>query len=116
MEIKLGCSLENMTSLFSMGLWVRRGNEEVIHVDDKPSLSDHVSERVIHELLECSGGITETEEHNCQFKESFVCNEGGLPLVTVFDLNIVVPPTNIKLGEVRASFSLSMRSEMRGRG
>ena len=43
-EVKLGHSLEDMTGLFCVGLWVGGGDEEVIHVDDEPSLSDHVPE------------------------------------------------------------------------
>ena len=44
------------------------------------------------------------EEHDSGFKESFVSDEGGLPLVAVFDVDIVVPPVNIKLGEMSGIF------------
>ena len=44
MKIKLSHMLEDVASLFSMGCGVRGGNEEVVHVNDKPSFSDHVSE------------------------------------------------------------------------
>ena len=64
MEVKLGHSLKDMASPFSVGLLVWRGNKKVIHVDDEPSFCDHVSEGVIHELLECGGGIAKTKEHN----------------------------------------------------
>ena len=106
MEVKLSHSLENMTSLFFVGLWVGGGNEEVVYVDDEPFFGDHVSEGVIHESLECSGGIAETEEHYCWFKEPFVGNESHLPLVTILDANVVVPPADIKLGEVVSIFQL----------
>ena len=43
-----------MSSL-CIGLEVRGGNEEVSHVDNKPSLSNHVSEGAINEMLECGG-------------------------------------------------------------
>ena len=43
-------------------------DEEVIHIDDKPSFSDYIVEGVIHELLEGGGGVSETKEHNCGFK------------------------------------------------
>ena len=89
-----------------MDLWVREGDEKVIHVDDKPSFSDHVSEGVIHESLEHCGGVTKTKEHDCWFEESFVGNEGCLPLVTILDTDVVISPTNIKLGEVTSIFQL----------
>ena len=43
-KIKLGHLLKDIMSLFSMSLWVWGGDEEVIHIDDKPSFSDHVLE------------------------------------------------------------------------
>ena len=118
MEVKLGHSLENMMSLIGMGLWVRGGNEEVVHVDDEPSLSDHVSEGVVHKLLECGGGVVKTEEHDGRFEESFVGNEGSFPLVAVLDLNIVIPPMDIKLGEVTSIFQFvyKVRDKRKGVG
>ena len=103
-EVKLGHALENVTDSFDMGLEVWGGNEEVIHIDDKPSFSDHVSEQVIHESLEHDRGIAKAKEHDCWFKESFVSDEGGPPLVIIFDMNIVVTSMNIKLGEVASIF------------
>ena len=50
-------------------------------------------------MLEGGGGISETEEHHCRLKESFVDNEGGFPLMPVFDSDIIVSPSDIKLGE-----------------
>ena len=105
-EVELHCALEDMTGSFSVGFRVKKGNEEVIHVDDKPSLHNHVPEGVIHESLEYGGGITETKEHNSGFEESFVGDEGGFSLVTVFDTDIVVPPMNIELGEMSSVFQL----------
>ena len=42
-------------------------NAHVIHVDLKPFLHDHIHAYVIHEHLECRGGIGESKEHDCQF-------------------------------------------------
>ena len=106
MEVKLGHSLEDMAGLLSVGLLVQGGDEEVIHVDNQPSFSDHVSEGVIHETLEHSGGVAKAEEHDGGFKEAFVSDEGRLPLVTILDADVVVPLTNIKLGEVASIFQL----------
>ena len=43
-------------------------DKKVIHVDDEPSFSNHVMEGVVHESLECSRGVGESEEHNCGFE------------------------------------------------
>ena len=78
--------------------------EEVIHVDDEPSFSNHVSKGVIHKALECGGGVVETKEHNGGFKQSFVDNEGCLPLMSILDVDIVVSPSDVELGEVFCIF------------
>ena len=116
MEVQLGHSLEDMTDVFSVGLGVGEGYEKVIYIDDKPSFSNHVAERVIHESLESSGGVVETKEHDCQFKESFVSDKGCLPLVAIFDVDVVVSPSNIKLGEMASilQFVYEVRDERRG--
>ena len=98
--------LEDMTGSVCMGLRVRGGDEEVIHVDDEPSFSDHVLEGVIHKLLERGKGVAKTKEHDGRFKESFVGNEGRFPLMTILDVDVIVPPTNVKLGEVASIFQL----------
>ena len=106
MKVELSHTLENTVNPLHMGFWVKGGDKKVIHADDQPSFSDHVSEGVIHELLECGGGVAKTKEHDSWFEESFVGDEGRLPLVTVFDVDIVVPPSDVKLDEVASIFQL----------
>jgi hypothetical protein len=91
--------LEDMFGSFLMKFVVGGEDKEVIHVDDEPSFSDHVLEGVIHESLEGRGGVGKSEEYYRGFKEAFVGDEGGLPLVSVFDLDIVVSPSNVELSE-----------------
>ena len=74
-------------------------DEEVVHVDDEPSFSNHIPERVGHESLESGGGVGHAEEHNCGFIESPVGNESGFPLVSILDLDVVISPSYVKLGE-----------------
>ena len=74
-------------------------DEEVIHVDDEPSFSNHIAEGVIHETLEGGGQIGKSKEHDGGFKESLVGDEGRLPLVAILDPYIVVSPTDAELGE-----------------
>ena len=99
-----------------MGGRVGRVDEEIIHVNDEPSFCDHVMKGIIHEVLEGGRGITETEEHYGWFKESLMSDEGGFPLMSILDLDIIVPPLDIKFGEDFAPWSLSTRLEMSGRG
>src|SRR5882757_10028159 len=47
-----------------------------------------------------SRAVSETEEHHQRFKESSVGAECSLPFITFLDMDIVVPPSDIKLGEV----------------
>ena len=51
-----------------MGGFIREEYEEIVHVDNKPSFSDHVLEGVIHEVLKYGRGVVETKEHNSGFE------------------------------------------------
>ena len=85
--------------MFSMGFFVRGEDKGVVHINDEPSLGDHVSEGVVHKSLEGCRRVGKSEEHYCWFKEALVHDEGGFPLVAVLDANIVIPPANVKLSE-----------------
>ena len=56
-----------MSSL-NVGGFIGREYEEIIHVDDKPSFSNHIVKEVIHEVLGCGRGVIETKEHNSGFE------------------------------------------------
>ncbi|EGN98320.1 hypothetical protein SERLA73DRAFT_55819, partial [Serpula lacrymans var. lacrymans S7.3] len=45
----------------------------------------------------------ESEEHNQRFEQSSVSSEGGLVLISFFDSNIIISPTDIQLGEESSS-------------
>ena len=82
-----------------MGGGVRGIDKKVVHVDNKPFFYNHIMKGVVHELLKGGGGIGETKEHHGQFKKSFMGDESGLPLMSIFDMNIVIPPADVKFGE-----------------
>ena len=93
-------SLKYMPSLFMVeGNVVFSVDAEVIHVDFQPFLSQHVSKDVIHECLKRGGSIAESEEHDSGFEESHGSNESGLPLILLPDVNVVISPMNVELGE-----------------
>ena len=60
---------------------------------------DEVSKDVVHHSLEGGRGVAQPEEHDSGLIESPVCLEGCLPLVTFLDANVVVPPSDVQLGE-----------------
>ena len=95
-----------MFGAFTMVFFIGREDKEVIHVNGKPFFSDHVMERVIHEVLEGSGRVGKTKEHDGGFKEAFVGSKGSFLLMTIFDADIVVPPADVKLGEEFSVFEL----------
>jgi hypothetical protein len=72
-------------------------DKDVIHANCYISLIDKIMEYVVHHQLESHWGVREAEEHNHWFKQSLVGLKCGLPLVTIVDANIVVPPVDIKL-------------------
>ena len=98
-QIQLDHSLENTFGAFFMGSSVGGEDEEVVHIDDEPAFCDHIPEGVVHESLESGGGVGEAEEHDGRFEEAFVGNEGSLPLMSIFDVYVVVAPSNVKLSE-----------------
>ena len=91
--------LKDTLGAFMVGFFIWGEDEEIIHVNDKPFFGNHVSEGIIHESLECCWGVSESEEYDRWFEESLMCDEGGFPLVTIFDVDIVVATSDIKLGE-----------------
>ena len=98
-EVQFCHALEDTFSAFAVGFFVGGENKEVLHINDKPSFGNHVAERVVHEPLERGRGVGKSEEHYRWFEEAFMRNESGLPLVTVLDADVVVPPADIKLSK-----------------
>ena len=78
---------------------VGRVDKEVVHVDNEPSFCNHIMKGVVHESLKGGRGIDKTEEHYGWFKESLMSDESSLPLVSILDIDIVIFPTDVKLGE-----------------
>ena len=68
MQVEFFLSLKDSLCAFSVKIFVRGRDKEVVNVDNKPSFGDHVSEGAIHESLECCWGIAESDKHDCGFK------------------------------------------------
>ena len=76
-------------------------NGQVVHVDDKLSFSDVVSEVEVHKCLKCQWGTAKSEKHYCWFEQSKRHDEGSLPLITLLDSDVIIPPPYVKLGKER---------------
>ena len=51
-----------------MGGLIWGEDEEIIHVDNEPSFSNHISKEVIYEILECGRRVVKTKEHDGGFE------------------------------------------------
>ena len=67
----------------------------VIHINQYPSFSHFLLKDSIHHGLKGGGGICESEEHYCGFEQPFRGEECPFPFISLFDLNIVVAPSDI---------------------
>ena len=90
-----------MDDLSMKGGVIRSSNQNIVHVD-----KDHVrvlqfegSEDAIHYALEGCWGIALTKQHNHGLKESQRHFKRSLPLVPIPDVDVVVPPSDVKLSE-----------------
>src|SRR6267142_185202 len=70
----------------------------IVHIDREPLFGDLWGENRIHHGLKGCGGIRETKEHDCWFKQAFICHERRFPFVSLFNADIVVPPSYIEFG------------------
>ena len=76
-------------------------NGQVIHINDKPSCSNVVRKVEVHKHLERRWGAAKSEKHYRWFEQSKRRDEGSFPFITLFDSNVVIPPSYVKLGEER---------------
>ena len=99
MKVKIHHLLKDLLGLFGVGGFIGGEYKKVIHIDNQPPFGYHIPERVVHETLESCRGVTEAEEHNCWLEETTVGDEGSFPLMSVFNLDIVIPPSYVELDE-----------------
>ena len=75
--------------------------DDIIHVDadDRATQSMLVNEgveNVVHHRLERGGWIGESKVHDHGFPNTKAGFESHLPLITIIDVNVIVPPSDIK--------------------
>ena len=98
MFVKLWQNLSD--SIMMKGKSTTGVNAEIIHIDLEPSFCNHIRENMIHKCLEGGRGVIETEKHDHRFIETKRSDKGCLPLIRLLNPNVVIPPTNVKLGEI----------------
>ena len=81
-------------------------NAKILHIDFKPSFSDHIQEDIVYKGLERRRCIAKTEEHHCGFIKTEGSDEGCFPLIRFLDPNVVVSPSNVKLSEINGVFHI----------
>ena len=74
-------------------------DKDVVQIDDYMSFVHKPSECFIHVTLKGGRGVGETKEHNCWFEESLISPESCLPLITFFDPDVIISPSDIKFGK-----------------
>ena len=74
-------------------------NEYVIHIADGLIAVDEGVEDVVHHGLEGGRQVAKSEEHDKQLKKSLVHGESCLPLVSLFEMDIVEAPAEVQGGE-----------------
>ncbi len=72
---------------------------QVIHVNGHPSLCDFSAKDHIHHHLEGGRRVSQPEEHDRWFEESFGGEECRLPFIPLFDADIVISPAYVELSE-----------------
>src|SRR6266404_5313514 len=82
----------------------RRGDQDIIHIDnDASSLREEaeldVLEDLIHHGLECTRGICQPEEHDTWFKKTVFGLKCCFLFIPCLDPNVVVSPSYVELGE-----------------
>jgi len=74
--------------------------EDIIEIDYKVTCINEVSKDVVHERLECSGGVAEAEGYDQGFEESEGAFESGFPFIAFANADVIIAPMDVKLGKV----------------
>ena len=90
----------NFRDQFSVSFLCHGVNENIVNIDFYFPRKDEIPQNFRHHRLKGAWGVTKSIEHYQRFKESTICSECSLPLISFFDAHIVVAPADIQLGKV----------------
>src|SRR6266567_2583148 len=91
---------QHFVSHCSMFLEVFCENKNIVHVDDDHPPHNEISEEIVHHRLECGGGIGKAEKHDAWLEQPTVRDKRCLPLISLSNADILIPPAYVKFGEV----------------
>ena len=75
-------------------------DQYVVHVHTNHAIPDQLCKDVVHHCLEGCRAVCQTKEHHQGFEQPPVRVEGSLPFVPIPHSDIVIPPSDVKFGEV----------------
>ncbi len=90
-------------------------DEDVIKIYNYGNVK-HVSENIVHEVLECCGSIGESKRHETPFEGAVAGPEGCFPFVTFSYVYKMISMSKIKFGinASRAHGVKEIRNEQKG--
>jgi hypothetical protein len=88
---------ENFFNVLPVILDVVGVNEDVVQIHNDCDV-EKVGEDIVHEMLECGGGVGKSEWHNTPLIRTVSSPEGGFPLVSFGDADKMVCMSEIYLG------------------
>src|SRR6202167_6434253 len=74
-------------------------DENIVHIDLEPALSDFDGEYCIHHILESCRRVCQAKEHYRWFVDSALRNKCCLPFVAFANADIIIAPTDIHLSK-----------------
>ena len=74
-------------------------DEDVVEVYDDHSRADLLSKDLVHHPLERRLRVGKPEEHDRRFEQSTVRPECCFPFISFLHAHVVVPPSDVHLGE-----------------
>ena len=97
-KVVLAQSLEHPSDMDTVFFLHLPEDQDVVQVDDDENVS-HVTEDIIHEMLECCQGVGHSKGHYEVLKGTVACAERGLPFVSGQDPDVVVSRVEVDLCE-----------------
>ena len=91
--------LEDLLCPFMMIRKVIAMQENVVHIDFKPSFINFLAENIIHHVLKCGGRVAKSKEHDHWFKESTIGFESCFPFISFLEIDVVIAPADVQFSK-----------------
>jgi hypothetical protein len=97
-QLVLRKPLENPSDKIVVFLERFRIDKDVVHINDEPEV-DHITEDMVHHILEGCGGISKPEWHDVELVKALSSAEGGFPFIALTDPNESESALEVHFGE-----------------